>query len=184
MEKPHETLIKIPVLQSSRLILKPLSKKFITQEYVNWMNDEEVIRFMNSGGDYTLKKLNDYIEKVEKNPIYFWAITTKNEKRHIGNIKIDPIDKVNRSGEYGIMIGNKNFQGKGFASEASRLVIEYCFKNLQLRKVNLGVLAKNKLAINLYKTLGFSIEGIFRKHLFHKGKFEDLFRMSTFNDFI
>ena len=81
------------------------------------------------------------------------------------------------------MIGNKNFQGKGFASEASRLVIEYCFKNLQLRKVNLGVLAKNKIAINLYKALGFSIEGIFKKHLFHKGKFEDIFRMSTFNNF-
>ena len=41
------------------------------------MNDFDVIKFMNSGGDYTLEKLKNYLEKVENEPQYFWAIVSK-----------------------------------------------------------------------------------------------------------
>lgn len=130
---------------------------FLSQDYVNWMNDEKVNRHLESGGDYTIEKLNEYLEEVERHPKYFWAISLKETKKHLGNIKIDPIDIDALSGEYGIMIGDRNAWGKGIAKEASKTVIDFCFKTLNLIQINLGVKNNNIKAISLYEKLGFRI---------------------------
>jgi len=147
----------LAVLETERLILKPLNMYFLSQEYVNWMNDEKVNRHLESGGDYTLQKLTSYLKVLEDNPKYFWAICLKETEKHLGNIKIDPIDKNTLSGEYGIMIGDRNVWGKGIGTEASKIVIDYCFKILNLNQINLGVKKNNIKAINMYEKLGFKI---------------------------
>jgi RimJ/RimL family protein N-acetyltransferase len=146
------------VLETDRLILSPLNKNFLSQQYVDWMNDKKVIKHLESGGDYTIEKLSNYLEEVEHNPKYFWAISVKKTNNHIGNIKIDPIDLNNFSGEYGLMIGDRKEWGKGIAKEASERIIDYCFNSLNLKKLNLGVKKNNLNAIRLYKKLGFTIE--------------------------
>ena len=67
----------LPVLETDRLLLKPLNKSYLSQNYVDWMNDGEVNRYLESGGNYNLKKLNEYLMEVERNPKYFWAIILK-----------------------------------------------------------------------------------------------------------
>tara|TARA_B100002052_G_C15321534_1_gene349984 strand:- start:122 stop:505 length:384 start_codon:yes stop_codon:yes gene_type:complete len=101
--------------------------------------------------------LKEFLLKQEKNKILFWAIILKNSKVHIGNIKIDPINKVSNSGEYGILIGDRNTWGEGYGYEASKKIINYCFNSLKLSQITLGVKKKNYAAINLYKKLGFNI---------------------------
>lgn len=182
MQKALQHISDVPVLESDRLILKPLSTIYLSQKYVDWMNDEQVIRYLESGGDYTLDKLNSYLEEVESNLQYFWAITLRSTGEHIGNIKIDPIHFRNKFGEYGIMIGDRTSWGKGFAKEASNLVLDYCFQKLNLRKINLGVIASNEVAIKLYKQLGFEIEGHLKEHVTFEGKYVDSFRMAIFNN--
>ena len=147
----------LAVLETERLILKPLNRHFLSQDYVNWMNDEKVNRHLESGGDYTLEKLTSYLKEVEDKPKYFWAINLKETDQHIGNIKIDPIDLNLLWGEYGIMIGNRNAWGKGIAKEASKIVIDFCFNILYLVQINLGVKKNNLKAISLYEKLGFKI---------------------------
>jgi len=170
-----------PILESERLILKPLGLSFLSQEYVNWMNDSDVNEFLSSGGDYSFDKLKVFLIEVEKKDILFWAITTKNESKHIGNIKIDPVETKYGICEYGIMMGDKTQWGKGFAKEASKLVIDFCFKNLNLRKMTLGFIEDNKRAIKLYDSLNFIIEGRFKDHINHNGKFVNVIRMALFN---
>lgn len=146
----------LAVLETKRLILKPLNTHFLSLEYVHWMNDEKVNRYLESGGDYTIEKLTAYLKEVEDNPKYFWAIELKSSGKHIGNIKIDPINPNDLIGEYGILIGDKNYWGLGLAKESSIEVINFCFKKLRLKKIELGVLKENNIAISLYKKLGFS----------------------------
>ena len=148
----------LPVLETDRLTMKPLNKYYLSQDYVDWMNDEEVNRYLESGGDYTLEKLNDYLEEVERNPKYFWAIILKETNKHIGNIKIDPIDLNHLFGEYGIMIGERTVWGKGIAEEVSKTILDFCFTSLDLKKINLGVKKNNLMAIRLYEKLGFTLE--------------------------
>jgi sialic acid synthase SpsE len=129
-----------------------------------------------------VRAIDSSITSVEKKDILFWAICIKNESKHIGNIKIDPVEIKHGICEYGIMMGDKNEWGKGFAKEASKLVIEFCFKSLNLRKMNLGVIESNTKAVNLYMKLHFNIEGKLINHINLNGKFVNVLRMSLFNN--
>lgn len=130
--------------------------KFLSTEYLSWMRDIDVTKYMETGSRfYSQEMLEEYLQNIETNKIYSWAIVLKSNKSHIGNIKIDPIDKENLSGEYGIMIGDKTTWGNGYAKEASIEVFKYCFKNLLLKKISLGVRKNNRGAIKLYQNLGF-----------------------------
>lgn len=173
--------MSIPILYSDRLQFKPLSLEHLSEEYVSWMNDLDVIKYLESGGNYTLKQLQDFLKCVEKRNILFWAIHIKETGKHIGNIKIDPINKRHGLGEYGILLGCKNEWGKGFAKEATKRVLEYCFNEMNIRKITLGVIEDNIPAYNLYRNLGFDIEGILIKHGLYEGKYCNVVRMGLFN---
>jgi len=168
-------------LISDRLIYKPLSLAHLSHHYVSWMNDKEVIKYLDSGGDYTIEKLEDFLNDVEKKEILFWAIHLKESGKHIGNIKIDPINKKNGLGEYGIMMGDRSEWGKGYAKEASQTVIQYCFNQLKLRKITLGVVENNESAVELYKAMSFEIEGIYKRHGFYNGVLCNVLRMALFS---
>ena len=75
------------------------------------------------------------------------------------------------------MIGDKKTWGQGFANEASKAVIKYCFKNLFLKEITLGVKRNNVSAIKLYKNLGF----IENQKLYNKYNRKDYMRMILTN---
>jgi len=169
---------KIEILKSKRLVYEPLGLSHLSDKYVNWMNDKDVNIYMDSGGDYTLEKLKSFLLDQEKKEIFFWAIIKTDNQKHIGNIKIDPISKNTKSGEYGIMIGDKSEWGKGYANEASTTIINYCFNILGLNKINLGVKKSNTNAIKLYEKLGFVRYDRKKFPENYKNVKEDVIRMS------
>ncbi len=169
-------------IESKRLCYYPLDTSFASNDYVKWMNDEDVNRYLESGGDYNLQKLKDFLKTVEKRNILFWAIVIKDKNKHIGNIKIDPISERNKTGEYGILIGDKASWSKGYAKEATQTILDYCFsEKVGLRKITLGVVSNNISALNLYRKLGFEQEGLYKQHAYHDGKWCDVVRMAIWN---
>lgn len=166
---------------TERLILLPLSMEHCSVEYLNWLNDPVVYKFLETRGDQKMEMLKDFIENQIKNKVEIWAITLKSNGKHIGNIKIDPINFKHGFGEYGILMGEKNEWGKGYAKEASMGVIDYFFNEINLRKIILGVVKQNAQAVALYKNLGFVTEGIYKEHLVYDGIYYDVLRMSLFN---
>lgn len=173
--------MKAPILKTSRLILKPLCMEHLSDDYVGWLNDKEVYRYLETGGNYNKEMLERYLKEVVEKDIYFWAIHIKENGLHIGNVKIDPINHRHGWAEYGIMMGRKSEWGKGYAKEATLKVIDFCFNKLQIRKITLGVVADNSSAVNLYKKLGFELEGVYKKQGLYEGKFCDVVRMAIFN---
>lgn len=175
-------MLTVPILESSRLILKKLSLEFCTDAYLTWMNDKDVYKYLETGGNYSMDDLRSYLKEVEsKKELFFWAITIKDSGQHIGNIKVDPINLKHGFGEYGIMMGEKGSWGLGYAYEASECVINYCFQILGLRKINLGVVVDNLAAVNLYRKLGFSVEGHYKYHALYDGRYCDTYRMAVFS---
>ncbi|MCX6011939.1 MAG: GNAT family protein, partial [Chloroflexi bacterium] len=148
---------------------------------MDWLNDPTVNQFLETGGDYTIEKLNNYLSDIEKKEILFWGIHIKENDTHIGNIKIDPVNFKHGIAEYGIMLGRKTEWGKGYAKEATNTIIEFCFRQLRLRKITLGVVADNYVAYNLYQKVGFEIEGLYKKHGLYNGNYCDIIRMAKFN---
>lgn len=171
----------VPNIESDRLLLEKVGLKHLSKDYLSWMNDPEVYRFLESGGDYSYEELKGYLEGAESNEtLHFWAIIRKDTNRHIGNVKIDPISKKHNRAEYGILMGDRDSWGMGFAKEATSLVLDYCFDKLNLRKVTLGVVVDNTAAVKLYERLGFIIEGHYKEHGFYIDKYCDAYRMAIF----
>jgi len=165
-------------LESERLVLMPLSLNHLSQEYVDWMNDPLVNKYLESGGDYTFEKLKLFLEENEKKNILFWAIHLKSSNKHIGNIKIDPVNLITKSGEYGILMGDKTNWSKGYAKEASLRIISYCFNELSLNKITLGVVEHNENAVFLYKKIGFKVDKVVKGTKIYDTKISNLLRMS------
>ena len=80
--------MKAEILETERLVLKPLSLEHLTKEYIDWLNDEMVYRYLETGGNYTKAMLEDYLKDVVKKDIFFWAIHLKNNNLHIGNTSV------------------------------------------------------------------------------------------------
>jgi ribosomal-protein-alanine N-acetyltransferase len=152
--------VSTPLLEGDRVILKPITESFCTQKYLSWLNDPEVYKYLSSGGDFTMDQLVNFVRRKSFEDIFFWAIIVKENYSHIGNIKIDKIDKKDLHGEYGIMIGDKSVWGKGYAAEVSKIVIDYCFNVFGLKEIRLGVHQQNISAIKLYHRLGFEISSL------------------------
>ncbi|TPV35965.1 GNAT family N-acetyltransferase [Paucihalobacter ruber] len=165
-------------IESERLTYKRVSSEHISEDYVSWINDSEVNRYLETRGNYTLDLLKSYIEQQYNKATFFWAIHLKDSNKHIGNIKIDPINFETKSGEYGILIGDKSNWGKGYASEATIRIINYCFDELELTKITLGVIEDNVSAVNLYKKLGFKIDEVIQGTKVYNNKISNSLRMS------
>ena len=142
---------------------------------IKWKNDM-AIRKMAMYHPYPITKeleadLFDNILHDESNKHIYFAICEKESDKMVGFISLRNINWVNRNCEFGIIIGKENARGKGFGKEATKLIIDYAFKYLNLHKISLNVLEENKPAINLYKNLGFKEEGILKEHFYWDGKY-------------
>lgn len=168
-------------MDSDRLVFKPLSLIHLSEQYVSWLNNPIVYKYLETGGGQTIEMLRSYLEEVEKKNILFWAIHLKQTDEHIGNIKIDPVSIRHGYGEYGILMGEPRHWGNGFAKEASIRIIDYCFNVQNLRKIVLGVVANNEAAVRLYKSLQFQIEGVYKQHGLYGEEYHDVIRMALFN---
>ncbi len=164
------------LIEGKIIILRELALTEINTNYLRWMNDKEVNRYLESRfKKWTIKDLLAYVKNIKKNTnCIFFAILLKEKQKHIGNIKIGPINEIHKFAEIGILIGEKSERGKGIASQAIKLVIDYAFHVLKLHKLTAGVYANNIASIKSFQKCGFEIEGIRKKHYrINKNKFTD-----------
>ena len=168
-----------PFLSGERVVLRPLALEDLDGSYGAWLNDYEVTRFLETGSFPTTKaSLQRYFEEVAKRPDnVLLAIVDRATTTHIGNIKLGPIHPIHRRADLGILVGDKQCWGRGYGTEAIRLILDYGFRRLNLHKITLGVYADHRAAMSVYKKLGFVIEGTLKQHLFRDGAFRDKFVM-------
>jgi RimJ/RimL family protein N-acetyltransferase len=101
------------------------------------------------------------------------AIVQNDTGKHVGNVGLHRIDWINRSAEFGIVIGEAEARGRGLGSEATSLMVAHGFQKLNLHRIWLGVLADHEEAISLYRDAGFEIEGRLREELLRDGHWHD-----------
>jgi RimJ/RimL family protein N-acetyltransferase len=77
---------------------------------------------------------------------------------HIGNIKYKNINLVNKTTVIGILIGEKNYRGRGIAKNVIEKSAKWLNVNLSVKTIFLGVDQNNLAAIKLYPKIGFAPE--------------------------
>ena len=161
------------MIKGKNIYLRELKEEDASQEYCNWLNDPIINKFLETRRA-TIKELKEYIrEKKENENCLFLGIFLKDIDKHIGNVKLEPIDRNNNKATLGILIGDKNYWRQGICTMVMKLVIEYAFKKLGLEKIDLGVISENKAAIKCYFKAGLKIDNVIPKAVKHENKLYD-----------
>ncbi len=108
---------------------------------------------------------------------YTFALETL-EGRYIGGCGINSVDWKNSKVVIGIFIGDKEYWGKGYGSDAINTLVKFIFEEMNINKITLCVYSFNERAIKCYEKCGFTREGLLREELFRQGKYHDEIMMS------
>jgi len=76
---------------------------------------------------------------------------------------------------------NKNYWGKGYGTDAMKVLMKFIFEDMNMNKIRLSVFSFNERAKRCYEKCGFQVEGILKKEIFKEGKYYDEIIMSAYN---
>ena len=171
-------------LDGEKIYLRPVVSEDATADYVGWLNDPEVNQYLESRfTKHTKKSVCKYIEGINADPSnHFFAIVEKEFGKHIGNIKLGPVNAVHSIGDVGLMIGDKNIWGKGYGTEAIKLITDYGLNTLGLHKVTAGAYASNPGSIRAFLKVGFIEEGRKKAHFRSGDGWTDHVLLAKFNN--
>jgi len=169
------------MLIGERIKLVPTKKEYI-ESYIKWINDLEITQYLVMFRPMTIEMEEAWYEnlpKRENNFLFAIVISEENEKELlIGNCGIHQVNWKDRVGVCGIMIGEKDYWGKGYGTEALELLLDYSFKTLNLNRIELLVYDFNQRGIRCYEKLGFTREGAKRQAVFINGDYHDTLIMA------
>lgn len=165
-------------LVGDNVYLSPVNMEDLKQ-YTQWLNDLHITtRLGNATENITMDKEKELLERLDKDG-HMYAIIEKETDTLLGNIGLFNINNIHRIAEIGIFIGNSECRGKGYGTEAMRLLMEYGFKILNLYNIMLTVKDFNENAIEAYKKIGFKEFGRRKECYFLNGKYYDVIYMEV-----
>ena len=118
----------------------------------------------------------EWLEGLYKDREKFaFAIVLKEGNRLLGSCELRLGPAAHRTAVLGIGIAEAEFRGKGYGTEALRLLLEYGFGTLNLNRIELKVFANNPRGIRCYEKCGFRREGVLRDSRWWNGRWWDTF---------
>lgn len=147
-----------------------------------WYEDASFLRNLDTEAA-RLRTVEDMKEKLEtavksRNDFHF-QIRLRETDELVGFIVLDGIQWTNGCCMLGIGIGPRDCRGKGYGSEAIRLVLQYAFTELNLHRVGLNFISYNDRAQKVYERAGFRYEGTVREFVHRDGGYYDLCYMGV-----
>lgn len=155
--------------------LRALGPEDATQRYLDWMCDPQVNRYLESRfATHTQESLRSFVTAMNASPDnYLFGMFLESQGEHIGNIKIGSISEHHRHADVGLIIGAKTAWGKGYGTEAIRLVTRYAFDELGLNKLYAGMYVENVGSTRAFLKAGYREIGVLKRHVLCHGCFID-----------
>lgn len=149
--------------------------------FCTWFADREVVRYSMGTWLFPWSRSETYtwLEKTIQDKETLSLGVVENETQHlIGYAGITSISRINHSGEYYILLGEKKCWGKGFGTEVTQLIVHYGFASLNLHRIMLTVSSLNIGGMKAYTKTGFQYEGTLRQACYRDGSYHDKIVMS------
>jgi [ribosomal protein S5]-alanine N-acetyltransferase len=176
--------VAIPLqIVTPRCRLDPFRSDHLTERYVGWLNDPEVVCYSEQRHfKHSLKSCREYAQSFDAGANYLWAIIrTDVADIHIGNINAY-VDVANRTADIGVLIGDKSVWGLGFGVEVWRAVCRYLFDELKLRKLTAGTAANNLGMLGIMRKAGMREEARRARQLLMAGSEVDMIYAAVFRE--
>ena len=165
--------------EKSNLILKELTPRMVSKEYVNWMNNYEITKYTEQKyTKHTMASIKKFVaeKKKSKDEFLYGIYYKKNNKYiHYGTIKMGPINFKHKYADISYIIGNKKNMNLGIATKSIKQILIIAKKKFKLKKILAGCYSNN---ISSYKTLiknKFKKEGrLIKMYVFGKKRIDRL----------
>jgi RimJ/RimL family protein N-acetyltransferase len=159
----------------------------VAEAFSRWNRDSEYARLLDDEPPklYSVKSFKAWLERKfdqDDEFRYFFTIRTLEEDQLIGFIGLFGIQWNHGSAWVGIGLGERDYWGKGYGTDAMRLILRYAFRELNLYRLNLDVFAYNPRAIRSYEKAGFKIEGREPKSVLRDGQRYDMILMGILRE--
>jgi RimJ/RimL family protein N-acetyltransferase len=171
-----------PFIQLDVCRVLPFGSEHLTERYVSWLNDPEVVRFSEQRHrTHSIDGCRRYFESFIGSSNYFLAIeATDNNLGHIGNISVT-IDPFNGVADVAILLGEKRAWGHGYATKTWNAVLSLFLTNKRIRKVTAGTMSVNKPMLRLMERSAMQMECSRARHFIWNGEEVDLILAAKFS---
>lgn len=165
-------------LPGRRLILRPFTEADLSPRYLAWLADPDVTRFLEVhhqpvNHDSALSYLARFLETDDE----IYMIVERASGIDIGTVTLNGVGSIHQRATTGLLLGEKDRWGRGYAADAWTLVIDHAFRDLKLRKVIAGVCKGNSASLRVLDRLGFKLEGTLREECFVDARHVDALRL-------
>ncbi len=176
----NKCFVPFPILETERLILREVENEDVEQLY-EILSDAEVAKFdyfhpVRSKAEVS-KFIERYKNELDEKEEITWGIISKETNKLIGICCLGDFEEGARRAEIGYDITQAEW-GKGFATEALEVVIDFGFNVINLNRIEATITPGNDASVKVLKKLNFTQEGIVRERDLIKGKLEDGIIMS------
>lgn len=166
--------------KGERIYLRKIEIADITDSVMEWFKDKELMEFY-TNSDKTISEDSLVKSIKEKANVITFGIFTNDKSTLIGTIKLGPINFTHRISDLVILIGNRNYLGRGLAVESLKLGNELAFEEYDIRKLYGGMFESHIASIKAYTRADWLIEGKLKGFYFKDDKNEDRILVSCFN---
>lgn len=146
---------------SDELSLFVLRPEHVTENYLGWMQDPLVQRYLESRfSEQSMDTVRSFVERALADPdTLMMGIRLTETGEHVGNIKLGPINRNHATSEIGLMIGDRSAWGRGVGTMAIEGICKIARDRLGIRKVTAGATSGNAGSVRAFQKAGFAIEG-------------------------
>jgi RimJ/RimL family protein N-acetyltransferase len=167
------------MLKATEIRLAALTMADAPQLYA-WINDREQVLFNAPYRPVSEPQHLEWLASITTRPdTVIFGIRTAKHDTLVGSCQLHSINRVHRTAELQIRIGETAARGKGYGKEAVQLLLDFAFSDLNLHRVFVHVFADNTPAIRLYESTGFKREGELREAAFIDGNYVDVLVMGV-----
>lgn len=183
LEELAEAGLDPRVIETPRLRMVPFADEHLTEKYVAWLNDPNVVRLSNQRfATHTMETCRDFVRGFDGVVNHLWAVVMKDpELGHVGNVTAN-IQPHHGVADVGVLIGTEA-RGITLAPEIWVAVRDWLFAVAGMRKVCIGTVATRRGMLRRLTRLGMVMDGVRKDHwLFEDGTTADLAHMSMLRD--
>ena len=163
------------LIQGKTVILRGL-READAAFFARWYNEPQTMFQCGFHERTTVEDERERILAPEADDREWYAITDMSG-RLLGETGLLRIWPHWRCTDMSVIIPDPDDQGKGYGSEAGRLILERAFQHHGMNRVAVGVVAQNTGALRFWERLGFVKEGIQEQGYYHEGAFSDFVMM-------
>ncbi len=171
------------MIKAGKLIFRRPTVEDIGQLLVLKNDEESALLLGGVHSEYSYEDIERWIEFHNgRNDELVLVVEDSLKNKLIGHVGLYKIDTVARKTEYGILIADKDYKGRGIGTLCTLTLTNYAFKDLGMHKVTAEVLTENKASVAMFTKCGYTIDGTLRDDVFKNGRYYDVYTMSILQD--